>query len=389
MSGGRYDVIVIGLGAMGAAATYQLAKAGVTVLGIDRYAPPHAFGSTHGDTRITRLAVGEGAQYAPLVRRSHEIWRDIERRTGRQLLHECGGLVMARQRSQGQHGVPDFVGGTLAVATAHGVDHEVLDTGQIRQRFPQLAVTDEHGYYEAGSGYVVPEECVAAQLQLAGELGATVRTGETVRSWSSDGGTVEVVTDRGTYSAGSLVLAAGPWMASLVPELAPHLTVHRQVLYWFDIADRSAYERYRDMPVYIWMHGPGAGDFLYGFPAIDGPDGGIKIAVEQYGAGTSPDAVDREVTELETRAMYEQHVRHLFAGLGPTCLRSASCLYTVTPDFQFVLDLHPGHANVVLASPCSGHGFKHSAAIGEVLAQLATNGESTTDISSFSLRRFA
>ena len=213
----RCDVVVVGLGAVGSATTYQLASAGATVVGIDRGSPPHTDGSSHGATRITRLAVGEGGEYVPLVRRSHELWREIEAQTGRELLVACGGLIMGRPTATGQHGVADFTTTTIEIARAHGIDHEVLSADEVRERFGVFGVTDELAYFEPSAGYLRPEACVAAQLELAERLGATIRRDETVRSVVEHADGVLVETSAGSYAAGSVVLAGGPWMPSSSP----------------------------------------------------------------------------------------------------------------------------------------------------------------------------
>ena len=382
-----YEVIVIGLGAMGSATTYQLAKSGVKVLGLDQYSPPHSFGSSHGDTRITRLAIGEGADYVPLVKRSHEIWREIEAQTGIELLKQTGGLIMAVDGSQGQHGVADFVEQTEKAAIQYGIEHENLSKDQINSRFPQFNLTNEHGYYEPESGYLMPENCIKAQLTLAEKHGADLNTDERVMSWDSVDNQVTVVTSAGTYAAKKLVISAGSWINDLFQDHESWFKVYRQVLYWFDIEDRQRYWAFRDMPVYIWLYGTAEGNLMYGFPAIDGPNGGIKLAAEQYATATSPHEVVREVSEQEIDEMYEQTVKGKFPGIGRKCIKAKACMYTVTPDHRFVIDFHPEHRNVIIASPCSGHGYKHSAAIGEVLSQLATTGKSPIDISRFSIQR--
>ena len=382
-----YDAIVIGLGAMGSATTYQLAKSGVKVLGLDQYSPPHSFGSSHGDTRITRLAIGEGAEYVPLVKRSHEIWRDIEAQTGLDLLKQTGGLIMSVDGSQAQHGVADFVEQTERVAIQYGIDYENLSKDQIQSRFPQFNLTNEHGYYEPESGYLLPENCIKAQLRLAVEHGADLNTDERVMSWDSAGDQATVVTSAGTYAAKKLVISAGSWINDLFHDHESWFKVYRQVLYWFDIDDKQCYEPLRDMPVYIWVYGTGEADMMYGFPAINGPNGGIKLAAEQYATPTSPHEVVREVGEQEIDEMYVQTVEGKFPGIGRKCLKAKACMYTVTPDYKFVIDFHPEHENVIIASPCSGHGFKHSAATGEVLSQLVTTGKSPIDISRFSIQR--
>ncbi len=380
----RYDAVVVGLGAMGSAALYQLAKSGASVLGLDRFSPPHSSGSTHGDTRITRVGIGEGFEYVPLVRRSHEIWREIEALTGTELLRQCGGLVMASQSTQSMHGSETFLDHTVAAAREFGVDHRLLGSAEIGARFPQFGLTgSETAYEEMGAGFVRPERCVEAQIGLARQLGATVRMDEQVLSYDDDGSRVTVRTPDETYTASKLVVTAGPWVTQLVPDLADHLTVYRQVLYWFDLEDRSQYHAYRDSPIYIWWGGRSRDDMIYGFPMIDGPAGGAKVAREQYATSTTVDTVSRDVTAHEMDEMYEGCVRGRLPGLGRRCVKARSCLYTVTPDSRFVIDFHPVDPNVIVASPCSGHGFKHSAAIGESLAQLATSGASDIDISWF------
>jgi len=379
------DVIVVGLGAVGSAAVYQLAKAGTRVVGIDQLYPPHAMGSSHGDTRITRTAVAEGLGYVPLVRRSHELWREIEAQTGRELLVQCGGLVMGVPGSTSQHGIDDFATATRAVALASGIAHEVLSADEIRQRFGVFDVTVETGIFEPTAGYLVASSCIEANLELARLGGATLRMGEQVIRWTSSGSTVQVQTDRETYSAASLVIAAGPWVSALLPGLASLFSVQRQVLYWFEVTE--SYERLRALPVFIWMQGSEPGDYAYGFPAVNGPAGGVKVATETFARATTPTDVDRDVAPEEAKQMYARHVDGRIRGLAPRCVRAEVCLYTVTPDFGFVLDVHPVHSNVVVASPCSGHGFKHSAAVGECIAHLATGSDSPTDLSEFRLSR--
>lgn len=374
---------------MGSAAVHQLARAGVSVLGLDRYQPPHALGSTHGDTRITRLAVGEGPEYAPLVRRSHQIWREIERAAGVEILTPCGGLVLAPPRSSfAMHGSTRFLEHTVASAEAFGVAHELLGTAELAARFPQFALAgDEQGCYEPGAGFVRPERAVEAQLRLARDMGASIATSESVVGYDDLGTHVAVRTTNGTVEASTLVITTGPWVPELVPELSSVVKIHRQVQFWFDLRTPSSYPALRDSPVYIWWPGDDRGEVIYGFPMIDGPAGGAKVAREQYDVETTADEVDRAVTPAETEEMYERYVRHRLPWLSGRCVRSRACLYTVTPGSRFIIDRLPSSPNVIVASPCSGHGFKHSAAIGECLAQLATDGHSTIDVSAFALAR--
>lgn len=384
------DIILVGLGAVGSAALYQLARRGRRVLGIDQFAPPHAMGSTHGETRITRLAIGEGAHFTPLAIRSHQIWRELEAATGRELLTENGGLVISVAGGGGAFHGASFFATTVAAAERHGIAHERLDAAQIRRRHPPFAVRDDEvGYFEPSAGFVRPEACVAAQLDEAERLGATLRLGETVLSFEDDGGGVVVETTAGRYTASALVLAVGPWAPRLYGgRIAAPLKVFRQVLYWFDVGDAHDHFNPDRFPVFIWElpHARGA---IYGFPAIGGPGGGFKIATEQYLAETSPERVSRDVTTAETAEMFARFVAPFFPDALPRCVRSAVCLYTMTPDFGFVVDRLPGADRVIVASPCSGHGFKHSAALGEAIADLAEGQESRFDLSAFALSRFA
>lgn len=385
-----FDAIVVGLGAVGSAAAYQLAQRGARVLGIDRYAPPHAFGSSHGDTRITRLAIGEGAHYTPLVLRSHEIWREIERRSGEDLLSVTGGLIISSSARRAETHVANFFDNTLAAARRHGIAHQLLDARAIRERFPQFRVRDnETGYFEPGAGFLRPEACVRAQLTLAASDGATLRYGESVLEFSQANGLAHVRTDRGSYSARQLIAAAGAWLPVLLDAgLAQRFKVTRQVLYWFALAGPLAEYQPPRFPVWIWEL-QDRQNVIYGFPAIDGAGGGAKIATEQYSVTTTPDTVAREVETGEIGAMHADLVAPYLPGLGAVCVKAVTCLYTATPDFHFLIDRHPRMAQVILASPCSGHGFKHSAAIGEALAQWVLDGRSNLDLSAFSFARLA
>jgi len=382
------DVIVVGLGAMGSAALAELAKAGARVVGFDRFSPPHSFGSSHGETRITRLAIAEGSHYVPLVLRSHQLWRELERATGMELLSECGGLTMAPPGGGRLHGVDNYLDRIRSVARQFGIEHENLGAEQIARRFPQFElVGDEDGYYEPASGFLRPERCIAAQLRLASEHGAEVRLDERVIDYASTGHGIAVTTDSGSFRSGQLILAAGPWIGPLLPRYRDRFRVYRQVVFWFALNDGAAYESYRQLPIYIWETGHDAEDLIYGFPAVDGPGGGAKVATEQYVMTTDADRLEREVRPEEIEAIYERLVRRRLPGLDRRCLKATACMYTVTPDSGFVVDRHPEHENVLVVSACSGHGFKHSPAIGEAIAQLAIGGRSELDLSEFSLTR--
>ena len=386
----KYDAIVLGLGAAGSAALYQLARRGARVLGLDRHDPPHAFGSTHGDTRITRLAIGEGAHYTPFAQRSHQIWREIERETGETLLTQNGGLIISSPNKRAVTHVEGFFPNTVAAAEKFGIAHERLDSAQIRARFPEFAVGEgEYGYLERDAGFVRPEAAVRTQLALARKFGAAVHADEPATAFEASRNDVAVSTDRATYTADMLIVAVGPWLPQLLgPALAHRFRVFRQVFYWFDVEGPIAPFLPENFPVFIWELRDSR-EGIYGFPVVDGPKGGIKIATEHYGTTTTPQSVRRDVTSDEIARMHANYVAPYFPHLSRRCVRTATCLYTVTPDAGFVIDRHPDSERIVLASPCSGHGFKHSAALGEALAELTLEGKSRLDLGPFALSRFA
>ncbi|PLZ00466.1 N-methyl-L-tryptophan oxidase [Burkholderia sp. WAC0059] len=385
----RVDFAVVGLGAMGSAALYQLASRGVRAIGIDRYAPPHTQGSSHGETRITRQAVGEGLDYIPFVTRSHRIWRELEAATGETLFVDCGALIMSPRDSQAlHHGMADFVSRSIEGAEAFGIPHEILDSREVARRFPQFVGLsgNERAYFEPGGGYVMPEACVAAQLKRAAELGATIETDTEVLAIEQDGGGVRISTARGAIVADRVVVSAGSWCAHLLG--APFdrlLTVTRQLLHWFALDDTSAYGS--RAPVFIWMHDQTETDYFYGFPPAPG-DHRLKVATEQYDSTTTPFSVDRTVTPDESARMYRTHVEGRLAGVTATVAKAAACLYTVTPDRGFIIDRHPEKDRVLVVSACSGHGFKHSAGIGEAVAQWLVEGRCDVDLAPFSVARF-
>jgi sarcosine oxidase len=364
------DVLVIGLGAMGCATVYQLAKRGVKVVGIDRFTPPHIYGSTHGETRITRQAIGEGAQFVPLALRSHEIWREVEAETGATLFNQCGGIVMAREGlASHMHGQADFLGNTFAAAAHYGIAHERLDAKEIAARFPQFHLQgDETAYFEPGAGYVVPEACVSAQLALAARHGATLRFGEQVISIDESSGLAVVETTRTRYEVGLTIICAGPWLPTVLPQLASRVVIRRQVLHWFPVAHSVSYAT-PGCPIYIWHWGDGPDDVFYGFPQA-GAERVVKVATEQVQTSTTADSIERQVSPAESHEMYRTHIAGRLNGVMDGATRAATCLYTSTPDANFIIDRLPDRPETIVVSACSGHGFKHSAAIGEAVAEM-------------------
>ena len=384
----EFDVVVVGLGAMGAATLYQLAKRGVKAAGIDRFAPPHDQGSSHGDTRITRQAVGEGAAYVPLAIRSQQIWRELEAELDVPLFEQCGVLVMtASTDPQRPADARDFTDNSIDLARRYGIEHEVLDAADIRQRFPQFAplADSARGYFEPGGGFVRPERCIDAQLTRARQLGATLISGQTVLELKPGAEGVEIISTGSPIKARQVIVSAGMWSAQLLG--APFdtlLQVCRQQLYWFRLDEPQHYPA--RSPSFI-LHSAGDVDACYGFPPIPG-EGSVKIATEQYSVSSQPDSLDRQPSLADAQRLFRELVAPHIAGLAPELVKASVCAYTVTPDSGFIIDRHPHLAHVTVVSACSGHGFKHSAAIGEALAQWHVDGHSEIDLGSFSLQRF-
>lgn len=377
---------------MGSATAYQLAKKGVKVLGIDRFSPPHAFGSTHGETRVTRKAIGEGAEYVPLTLRSYEIFREIEAEIGFDLLTITGGLIISKSNAvQELHGNKSFIQTTLETARKFGIEHQALTADEIAKQFPQFNLEgNEIGYFENDMGFLRPESVVRANLELAEKYGAKIHRNERVETMRTLPDAVEIFTDKAVYQAEKIIVSAGAWAKNFVQkEQADFFEIYRQVFYWFDVAGN--YEKFKlgNFPIFIWEIGRWENDFFYGFPAIDGTNGGLKIATELYNETVNPNKVNREVSEKEIDEVFEKYIEKRLKGISRKCLKTAVCLYTVLPKAKFLIDYLPENNRVIIASPCSGHGFKHSAAIGEILAELATKGKSTIDISAFSFKNLS
>ena len=369
-----FDAIVVGLGAMGSATANELSARGATVLGLERFRTPHTQGSTHGRSRIIREAYFEHPLYVPLVRRAYEKWAELERRAERRLLVPTGGLMIGPA-----DGV--LVSGARRSAEEHGVEHELLDRDAMAARYPQFRLArDWVALLERRAGLLLPEACIEANLALASAAGAELHADEPVLRWETGDGRVRVTTSRGRYEGRRLVLSAGPWMPQLIGDLVP-LTVERQMQHWFEPRDARAFAPER-CPIALLEYRPGR--FFYTFPDLGD---GVKAAVHHEGEITTPDAVRRTTTAEE-----DENVRALVARVLPDAageLREARvCLYTDTPDDDFVLDRHPAHPEVVVLSPCSGHGFKFASAIGEIAAELALDGASRFDLTPFRIGRF-
>ena len=382
------DVIVVGLGAVGSATLWQLARRGIKALGIDRFAPPHAMGSSHGHTRITRQAIGEGDAYVPLVLRSHEIWRELEAEGNEQLLEQCGALIIgAAGGSLFMHGRQGFVRQTVDAAERFAIPHEILSPEETMRRYPAFTLAgDELVYFEPGGGMVYPERCIAAQLHAARRCGAAVCVDERVLAIEQIGDGVRVTTDRAVHHAAEAILAAGAWSPGLSSGALADIALHRQVLHWMT-TDRPDWFTTERMPVFMFSHGEGAEDSFYGFPLVPGMEAqGVKVADENYTTRLAdPDMLDRQVQPAEAAALFRDHLDGRMSGLQRQPLRSSVCVYSCTPDSAFRVGRNRAADRILVASACSGHGFKHSAALGECLAD-AAGGHAPLALAEFALR---
>lgn len=381
------DLAVVGLGAIGAATASRAAALGLRVIGFDRFDPPHERGSSHAETRVTRLAVGEGPMYLPTVARSHEIWRELEAEFDVPLLYQCGGLIVSPRSGGGADGRwTDFVTATARVAADAGIRFDRLSADETRSRFPVLRLRDDEvAGHEPTAGVVMIEQAIRVQLRLARRHGARLHTNEMVVGIDPDDRGVRITTARRSVRVARVVTAAGPWMPELAADDdARSLEVTRQVVCWFEVDDVAAYSVGR-LPPILWP-GRDITDYLAVFPIAPGATPALKVMGEQFDAATSADDVDREISPEEVADLYERLVTPRLSGVRPQCHRQTVCLYTSTPTEDFLIDHDLRSDRITLVSPCSGHGFKHSAAIGEALAHAAAGEAPNVDLAPFARR---
>jgi sarcosine oxidase len=372
-----YDVAIIGLGVIGSAALAALARRGCHVVGIDRFAPGHDRGSSHGTTRVIRLGYFEHPSYVPLLRAAYPLWRELEARSGRLLLTITGIVEIGAPTS-------DLVAGTLHSSRLHGLPHEILDARSLMERLPAFRVPDDFiGVLQPDGGFVQAEPTVAALQELASGSGAELRRMQRVLAVEPHRGGVRVMTECGDVVAGCAVVAAGPWVKSLLPQLRAPIRVTRQVMGWFEPAQhlRACFAPER-FPVFLLQNPDGV---FYGFP---GDAHGVKVAKHHHlDEAVDPDHYDRTVSVADEATIRTVLKAHLPDAEG-RLLAAQTCLYTMTPDGDFIIDRLPECPQVIVAAPCSGHGFKFAPVVGEILADLAVTGSTHHDIARFSLARF-
>jgi len=377
--GGTFDAIVIGLGAHGSAAALELARRGARVLGIEAGDRGNLLGSSGGRSRMIRRAYFEDPGYLPLLDAAWSGWERLGEAAGETFIEVTGGLYGGPADS-------DVLRGSVSSAELQGIPHEVVDAAEIRRRWPVFTPGDEvGGLYDPGAGMIRPERAIAAQLRLAAERDAELRFRERVVDWRPvENGNLEVETDLGVYGADFLVIAAGAWTGSFVPDLALPLEVERMPVLWFEptvpVADVSAGR----LP--IWILDTAVDGTFYGFPYDD--EAGLKVSRHHSGDVVDPDTVDRGEQPADVERV-RTFSRSFFPGADGPLRESIVCLYTNTPDLAFVIDVHPAVPGVAFASACSGHGFKFAPVVGEILADLAVTGSTRHDIDRFRASRFA
>jgi sarcosine oxidase len=373
----RYDAIVVGVGGMGSAAVYELARRGLRVLGLEQHDIPHDRGSSHGVNRIIRLAYWEHPAYVPLLRRAYELWRELETRRGEQLLYITGSVDAGRPDSK-------TVRGSLRSCETHTLPHEVLDGEALRRRFPGYRLApDMSAVFQPDGGFVLCERSIVSYVEAAHSLGAEIRAREAVVGWEPLAGGVEVRTTAATYVASRLVLTAGPWTAALVPALETLARPERQVMLWAQPRLPALFQP-EAFPVFNLETPEG---HFYGFPIFGHP--GFKIGKYHHRReAVDPDRMDREC-HGEDEAVMREGIRKYFPDADGPTMAMKTCLFTNSPDEHFIIDRHPTLPQVTLAAGFSGHGFKFCSVVGEIMAELAVDGVSRWDLELFRLSRFA
>ena len=371
----RADVLVVGCGAMGSAVSYNLARRGSRVITLEKFGLNHSFGSSHGQTRIIRLAYYEDPRYVPLLRRAFESWAEAERRSGTELLMMTGGLMIGPPEGE-------LVAGVLESARVHSIPHRNLTAKEAEDEYNAFSIDEDFvAVHEEHAGVLFPERCIEAFVGLASKEGCDFRFKESLKSWKSGSAGIEVETDRNQYTADRLVLCAGAWNGGLLHGMIP-LQCERQVPFWFDSKRQERFSPEK-MPVFIMEEEPGV--FFYGIPEFGK---GVKVARTHGGEACEADTIRREVGE-EDSVPVERFVAKRLKNLALPAVESTTCLYTNTPDLNFAVGVHPKDPRVTVVSACSGHGFKFASVIGEVAADLSLTGETPLDVAFLGLQRFS
>lgn len=372
-----YDVAIVGLGGMGSAILAHCAARGASVIGVEQFTPAHDLGASHGKTRMIRKAYFEDPAYVPLVLRAYELWRELERTAGEELLRITGVLSVGEESSE-------IIQGTLRAASEHGLVVESLSQREVKARYPTLELwKDEVALFEMDGGVLNPERAVRAHLRVAESTGAEMRFGVAMESWqASDQGFDLSLSDGTRIAASKLVLSLGPWFQETLEALGVRVRVQRNIQAWFS-PGTHAYDA-PGFPAFL-VNRQGLPAPLYGFPDFGD---GIKAAFHGWGDLTEARHLNREINVASDVQPIVEAMEQWMPGGAMTLREATPCMYTLTPDENFVIDHHPDHPNLILCGGFSGHGFKFAPVVGEIAAELALDGESRHEIQFLSLRRF-
>jgi monomeric sarcosine oxidase len=372
----RYQAIVVGTGGVGSAALFHLARRGIRVLGLDRFAPGHQRGSSHGSTRIIRQAYFEHPDYVPLLLRSYQLWEELSERCQKQLYQQTGLLQIGPHEGE-------IVRGVLASARLHNLAIDEFSAPQAMRRWPAFRVPEPlRVLYEHCAGYLRVEACVRAHADEAIRAGAELKTDVTVHQWHYENGHFVVATTAGQFESEWLVIAGGAWNRELLADLGLNLVVKRKHQYWFR-ARSLDYEAKSGCPAYLFETPVGK---FYGFPQLDAD--GVKVAEHTGGQQVVDPLQHDEQIDAVDRQRVEQFCREHLPGLSSELVRHEPCLYTLSSDEHFIVDRHPRYSGLAFAAGLSGHGFKFAAVLGEVLSKLAIDGQTSLPVEFLSLRRF-
>jgi len=375
MNHSSYDAIVLGIGGMGSAAAYHLARRGARVLGLDRFPPAHDHGSSHGQTRIIRHAYCEHPDYVPLVQHAHRLWLELEQQVGQTLLEPVGLIEVGPADGY-------VVPGVLRAAREHDLAVEEITAGEARRRFPNFHIPETAAVvFEPTAGYLLVEDCIVAHCRQAREHGAELRAGMAVTGWQAEGNSVRVQTDQGVFSAAHLVITAGAWSSQVLAELGLPLTVLRKHLYWYD-DPQGAYTRHSGCPTFLFEQPDG---IYYGFPSRDGK--GVKVAEHSGGEPIDDPLGMQRSIDAADRDRVARFVEGRMPRLSRRILDHSLCMYTKTPDGHFIVDRHPAHRQVVFIAGLSGHGFKFASAFGRAVAELCLDGRTDLPLDFLALQR--
>ncbi len=384
----NFDVIVVGLGAMGSSACYYLSQSKINLLGIDQFNSPHSFGSSHGETRIIREAYFEHPLYVPLVQRAYELWSDLQQNNtniksdklennensllSERLFLKTSGLMLGKKDS-------GVVSGAKKSAETHNLNYQLFNSEQIKNNYPAFNLPNDNiGILENRAGILFPEKCIKNYLESAKNNGVKINCNEKMISWKSNKSNIKVITDKNVYYTDKLILSTGAWIKEIIPNLKLKMT--RQVLFWFDTKGSEEFKPEK-FPIYICEKNPEK--IFYGFPDLGT---GMKIAFHNHGQEINPNNLDKNIYTNEIKEIFDI-VAEYFPKLKPNIIKSEVCMYTNTEDENFIIDYYPDNKRVIVASPCSGHGFKFSSVIGEILSQMANNVSPKFDLEPFKIQK--